>query len=43
MAEESGQAQFEDADKPHHIQISDTFSTYLLIPAILLLALLGKL
>lgn len=42
MAEES-RAEFEEADKPHHIQISDTFQTYLLIPGLLLLAVLGKL
>jgi len=44
MAEEqaSEQAEFMDMDKPHHIQISDTFQTYLLIPGLLLLAILGK-
>ena len=41
MADTEGKAEFVDADKPHHIQVSDTFN-YLLIPAVLLLALLGK-
>lgn len=34
--------EFEQADKPHHIQISDTFQNYLLIPGLILLAVLGK-
>ena len=38
MAEE----EFQQAEKPHHIQISDTFQIYILIPGLLLLAVLGK-
>lgn len=40
--DESHESQFQEGDKPHHIQISDAFQTYLLIPALLLLAVLGK-
>ena len=34
--------EFEQAEKPHHIQISDTFQIYILIPGLVLLAVLGK-
>ena len=40
--DESHESQFQEGDKPHHIQISDAFQTYLLIPGLLLLAVLGK-
>ena len=40
--DESQESQFQEGDKPHHIQISDAFQTYLLIPGLLLLAVLGK-
>ena len=36
------ESQFQEGDKPHHIQISNAFQTYLLIPGLLLLAVLGK-